>query len=385
MNSASIVVPPEANTWIEISESAIKKNASVFRDLAGKDKILTAVVKANAYGHGLIPISKAVLSAGVNWLAVFSVTEGVKLREAGINAPVLVLGPTPKALIKKAAHYKLKLTVASFAVAKEIAVHPSRFQISVHLKVETGTNRQGLLQSELNEACNLLATAQVPIEGIYSHFADIEDTTNHVFAQKQLKKFNVILASLRNQGHKLLVPHAACTAATILFPDTYFSMVRVGVGMYGLWPSKETRVSAGSLARNRLGLQPVMTWKTRIAQIKTVPVKEFVGYGRTFRATRTTQVAVLPVGYSDGYDRSLSNSAYTLVRGTRAPVIGRVCMNFTMIDVTDVPDVLPNDEVVLLGQQGEEQLFAEDLAELSGTINYEIVTRAAPGAPRILV
>ena len=172
---------------------------------------------------------------------------------------------------------------------------------------------------------------------------------------------------------------------TILFESTYYDMVRAGIAAYGLWPSRETLVSAKSLGRNALDLSPVLTWKTRIADIKTVEAGEFVGYGRTFRTTRPSRIALLPVGYADGYDRRLSNASHVLVGGTRAPVRGRVCMNLVMVDVTDIENAAPGDEVVLLGSQGEETVSAEDLARQVGTINYEIVTRIAPGAPRIVV
>ncbi|HUT79118.1 MAG TPA: alanine racemase, partial [Polyangia bacterium] len=256
--------------------------------------------------------------------------------------------------------------------------------VRVHLKLETGTNRQGLRGRELAEAANVLRGAGVEIEGAYTHFADIEDTTDHAFAQQQLARFEELLGVLAGLGARPPLAHTACSAAAILFPETRFQLVRVGIGLYGLWPSKETRVSAAERGRNRLGLKPVMTWKTRIAQIKDVPVGEYVGYGRTFRATRPTRVAVLPVGYADGYPRALSGAAHVLAGGVRAPVLGRICMNMTMVDVTDVIAVA-GDEVVLLGRQGDEVIAAEDLARIAGTINYEIVTRAAPGAPRIPV
>jgi len=190
---------------------------------------------------------------------------------------------------------------------------------------------------------------------------------------------------LREQGVEIELPHAACSAATILFPSTYFRLVRVGIALFGLWPSRETLVSAQSLGRNALTLRPVMTLKTRIAQVKTLAPGEYVGYGRTFKTTRQTRIAVLPVGYADGYDRKLSNAANVIVHGIRAPVRGRVCMNLTMVDVTDVPAAAAGDEVVLLGTGGDETVSADDLARLAGTINYEIVTRLAPNAPRIVV
>jgi alanine racemase len=344
-----------------------------------------AVVKSNAYGHGMVEVARLALAAGADWLGVFSADEGLALRERGIEAPILVFGPTPEAAMETAILRDLRLTIASVAAAKALARCPSAAKARAHLKIETGTNRQGMLAGELGGAIRGLARAGVRIEGAYTHFADIEDTTEHAFAEKQKARFDEVLAQLAADGVEVELPHAACTAAAILFPETHHGLVRMGIGLYGLWPSKETRVSANALGRNRIDLRPVMTWKTRIAQIKAVTAGDFVGYGRTFRSTRSTLLAVLPIGYADGYDRSLSNSAFAIVRGVRAPVLGRVCMNMTMLDVSDVPNAAEGDEVVLLGAQGDERVTAEDLARLASTINYEIVTRAAPYAPRVVV
>jgi alanine racemase len=375
----------DANTWIEVSAGAVANNVAVFREMAGPSRALMAVVKSNAYGHGMLEVAEIALGAGANWLGVFSAVEGLALRDRGVTAPILVFGPVPEAALDRALAAGLRLTAASPAAAAAIAARPAARGARVHVKVETGTNRQGMLAGELPAAIRLLTAAGAVVEGAYTHFADIEDTTEHTFAEKQKARFCEVLDALRASGVDVPMPHTACTAATILFPETHHALVRAGIGLYGLWPSKETNVSANALGRNRIGLKPAMTWKTRIAQIKCVVAGDYVGYGRTFRTTRSTLLAVLPVGYADGYDRGLSNAARTIVRGVRAPVVGRVCMNMTMIDVSDVPGATEGDEVVLLGAQGDESVTAEDLARLAGTINYEIVTRAAPGSPRIVV
>jgi alanine racemase len=342
-------------------------------------------VKSNAYGHGMLEVAEIALRSGAEWLGVFSADEGLALRDRGVTAPILVFGPVSEAALDRAIAAKLALTAASPKAAAAIAARPAAREARVHLKVETGTNRQGMLAGELPAAIRILEGSGALVEGAYTHFADIEDTTEHAFAEKQKARFREVLDQLRASGVEVAMPHTACTAAAILFPETHYALVRAGIGVYGLWPSKETNVSANALGRNRLGLRPAMTWKTRIVQIKCVVAGDYVGYGRTFRSTRSTLLAVLPVGYADGYDRSLSNGARTIVRGVRAPVVGRVCMNMMMIDVSDVPGAAEGDEVVLLGSQGDESVTAEDLARLAGTINYEIVTRAAPGSPRIVV
>ncbi len=372
----------QANNWIELSSSALLHNATLFRRLIGRDLALMAVVKANAYGHGMLPVAKTIEESCADWFGVFTAAEGLALREAGITVPILVLGATSREQIDGAVEAGLRLSIMSTRGVKDLLDHPSCARVPVHLKLETGTNRQGLVGAQLPQAVSLLAGGGVAIEGAYTHFADIEDTTDHTFAAGQIDRFGALLEQM---DVTVPIPHTACTAATILFSNTHFRMVRVGIGLFGLWPSKETQVSAAALERNDLDLRPVMTWKTRIAQIKDVSTGEYVGYGRTFRATRPTRIAVLPVGYADGYDRKLSGGAHTLVLGTRAPVVGRICMNLTMVDVTDVAQARAGDEVVLLGSVGDESVSAEDLARLADTINYEIVTRAAPGSPRILV
>jgi alanine racemase len=374
-----------AHTWIELDGAAIDNNVAVFRELTGDRAVLTAVVKADAYGHGMLQVATRALAAGAEWLGVFDAAEGLALRGAGIDAPVIVLGPTGESQLDDALAAGFRITVASVEAAQRLGARAGAAAARAHVKVETGTNRQGIEPQELPAVIERLGAAGVAIEGLSTHFADIEDTTDHTFAEQQLGRFEACLARAAELGCEIALPHTACTAATILFDRTHFGLVRVGIGLYGLWPSRETLVSANALGRNRLGLRPVMTWKTRIAQVKPLAAGSFVGYGRTYRATRGSRLAVLPVGYADGYDRRLSGAAHVLIRGLRAPVVGRVCMNMTMVDVTDVEGAAAGDEVVLLGRQGDDAVTAEDLARLVGTINYEIVTRAAPGAPRIVI
>ena len=238
------------------------------------------------------------------------------------------------------------------------------------------------------------------LEGISTHYANIEDTLNPEYAQTQLKRFKDGVKIIKKTGLEPKIIHTACTAAAILYPETHFDMLRIGIGLYGLWPSRETYISALLGSRPLPKLIPVLTWKTRVAQIKTIPEGSYVGYGCTYRTTRKTRLAVLPVGYADGYDRSLGNKAHVLIRGKRAKVLGRVCMNLTMVDVTDIKGVRLEDEVVLIGRStenksnkiginsectGEESITAEMLAEWAGTINYEIVTRISPYLERRVV
>lgn len=371
-------------SWIEVRAAALEHNVRVFRRLIGPGRLLGVVVKGNAYGHGMIPVARAVLAAGADWLDVFGIEEAFALRAAGITAPILVLGPTRPDDLARAAGEDVCVTVAD-PVAAASARALETGLLRVHLKLETGTHRQGLQAGDFGVLAALAAAPHVRIEGAYTHFADIEDTTDHRFALSQLASFEQQLAELARSGIRPAIRHTACTAALLLLPATHFEMARVGIGAYGLWPSRETRVSLRERASEALELAPVMAWKTRVTQVKAVAAGASVGYGRTYKTTRASRLAVLPVGYANGYDRHLSNRAHVLVRGQRAAVRGRVMMNMTLVDVTDVEGASVGDEVVLLGAQGAESISADDLAAWQGTINYEVVTRVDPFAARILV
>lgn len=372
-------------SWIEIDTRAIASNIRAFKELLPADTRLMAVVKGEAYGHGMVPVAMAALRAGADWLGVFHLGEAEELRSAGILAPVLLLGYVPFADMGRAAELNLRLTVsspASIEAAGRAAASLGR-RLRLHLKVETGTHRLGINPDALDDALGRIhAQASLVLEGVHTHYANIEDTTEHDYARGQQEQFSALLARIRDQGFEVPYPHTACTAAAILFPPTYHAMVRVGIGMYGLWPSKETLLSARMAGREPLALQPAMTWKTRVVQVKDVPAGSYVGYGCTYRTTRPSRLAVLPVGYANGYDRLLSNRGHVLIKGVRAPIRGRVCMNLTMVDVSDIPGVELEEEVVLLGQQGDERITAEQMAGWAQTINYEVVTRADPYAQR---
>ena len=373
--------------WIEINSTALIHNIHQFRRLIGKDRKLLATVKANAYGHGLPEVAAIALRAGADWLGVHSIEEGVFLRKEKVDCPILVLGYVSLDDLGRAVKHDLRLTVYNPETIErliELSPHLGE-KIRLHLKVETGTHRQGILEEDiLSLVAKIQEHPDMILEGMSSHFANIEDTTDHSYARRQLDKFSSISQKLEQQGIAVPIKHIACTAATILFPETYFNMIRIGIGMYGLWPSKETYLSCILQNREPIRLRPVLAWKTRIAQIKDIPKGSYVGYGCTFRTTRKTRLAVLPLGYFDGYSRNFSNVAFVLIKGQRAPVRGRVAMDFIMTDVTDIPDAKIEDEVVLMGEDGGERITADDLAALAGTINYEIVARLNPLIPRIV-
>lgn len=365
-------------TWIEISRSALKHNIKQFKQLIGPDILLSCCVKGNAYGHGLIESARIMINSGVDWLSVNALYEARELRETGVTAPIYIMGYVPLEDLHEIPDLDARLVVYNMETLKRL--EEIGREIKVHLKLETGNNRQGIRDEDLPAVKNFLANTKfVQLEGATTHFANIEDTLDHSFAMSQLEKFNEMTADL-----DIKIKHCANSAATILFKKTHFDMVRVGIGVYGMWPSPETRVSVERETNREIELKPVITWKTIIAQVKNVPSGEYIGYGCTCRVNRDSRVAVLPVGYYDGYDRSLSGRAHVLIHGKRAPLLGRVCMNMIMVDVTDIPESKLEDEATLLGRQGEEKITAEQMGEWASTINYEITTRINERIPRVL-
>ena len=373
--------------WVELDARAIHWNVTQFRRRLGPDILLGAVVKSNAYGHGMLEVAGLACEAGADWLCVNNVAEGVRLRKAGHRTKILVMGYVPVDQLEPVVEHHLRPVVYNPETVDQLdRLASDDDPVGIHLKVETGTHRQGIAETDvLPLAQRVQRSPRLTLEGISTHFANIEDSTDHSFAQAQIATFSRISETLGAAGMPVLLRHAACSAATLLFTRTHLDLARVGISLYGLWPSKETYVSCLERGKPTLDLHPALAWKTRIAQVKTVEEGAFVGYGCTYRVTRRSRIAVLPVGYHEGYDRGLSGVAHVLVRGRRAPVRGRICMNMCMVDVTDVPGAGLEDEVVLLGRQGDERVSAEQLAEWCGTISYEIVCRIHPSLTRVIV
>ncbi|PIR55191.1 alanine racemase [Candidatus Peregrinibacteria bacterium CG10_big_fil_rev_8_21_14_0_10_36_19] len=368
-------------TWVEVSKEALRHNIGEFRKIVGKDVILCPCVKANAYGHGLIETGKVFLESGADWLAVNSLYEAVSLREAKVSSPIYVLGYVPLADLAMVCELDLRIVVYDKETVEELGKIGK--PVKIHLKIETGNNRQGILMDDLLDFAGFVSEfSNIEIEGVATHFANVEDTTDHSYAEKQLEKFNTAIERLEDAGFKIKLKHCANSAATILFRETHFNMVRPGIAAYGMWPSKETYISYLKDGGEGFKLMPAFTWKTRIAQIKTVAAGEYIGYGCTYKTGSEARLAILPIGYYDGYDRCV-HGAYVLIRGKRAYVRGRVCMNIIMVDVSDIDGVELEDEVVLIGRDGEEFISAEDFGNFAGTINYEVTTRVNDRIKRI--
>lgn len=373
-------------TWVEINKNNLLHNLEQIRKLVGDGVKIMGVVKANAYGHGLVGVAQAI-SDKVDWFGVDSLSEALKLREIGTKKPILVLGYTELKDLKEAVKNNISLTVCNKETIEKlgkIPIHNPNLNPKIHIKIETGTARQGVLEKDILDFVKFVKQyPSIEIQGISTHYANIEDTTDSSFAMAQLEIFSRVSEVLKKEDVVVPLRHTACSAATILFPETRFDMVRLGISMYGLWSSKETMAAAKNKNVD-LSLKPVLSWKTIVAQVKSVKSGTSVGYGLTERVSRDSKVAILPIGYWDGYDRKLSSVGSVLIHRKRCKVLGRVCMNMIVVDVTDLPKIELEDEVILLGRRGREEVSAEDLAQKIGTINYEVVTRINPLIPRII-
>jgi len=392
----NVDIDPSLLGWCEVSRGALAANVRELRRRVGPDVRLGVVVKSDAYGHGLVPAAETFVAAGADWLVVNALHEATRLRAAGLSAPIYVAGAVPPAAAAAVVAADVRVVAYDAALVDVLAAagRAAGRAVPLHIKVETGNHRQGLtIADAVALGHHIASTPGVVLEGLATHYADIEDTTDHRFAMAQLDTFAAAAAAFAEAGLDVPIHHSANSAATILWGRTHGELVRAGLASYGLWPSAETHAVAVALEqRERDGrggfmptLTPALAWKARLVQVKDVPVGGYVSYGRTFRATYPMRVAVVPVGYYEGYDRRLSNLGHALVRGVRAPIRGRVAMNMTMLDVTHIPDVRVGDVATLLGPDGDERVSAEDLAGWMGTINYEVVSRIHPSVPRVFV
>ncbi len=373
-------------TWVEVSKSALENNIREIKKVLANGQIFCPCVKANAYGHGLVETAKIFLNAGADWLGVNSIYEGRALREAGICSGIYVLGYIPLDKLEEAVDLDLRFVaynVESLKVLGQIfkakAARPK-----IHIKIETGNNRQGVMIEDLVSFANLATENNIEIEGLTTHFANVEDTTDHSYAKKQFDKFIAAIKLLSDVGINPPIKHCSNSAAAMLFKNVQLDMVRPGIACYGMWPSNETFLSVLRETENKINLKPAFSWKSKIAQIKEIPSGEYIGYGCTYRTSHKTRLAIIPVGYYDGYDRA-AGSGYVLINGKRAQIRGRICMNIIMVEVTDIPEAKLEDEVVLIGKSALDSISSEQFAGFAGTINYEITTRVNERIPRIFV
>jgi len=378
-------------TWAEVDLNAYAHNIMELRRIAGKASRLMPVVKADGYGHGAIEITREALKNGAEHLGVARINEAVQLRKAGIEAPILIFGYTPPDLAQTLIEYDLTQTVYATAAASalsELAARQRR-KIKVHIKVDSGMGRLGLvfnppaagnpsdgpLPSAVQEVLAISRLPGLAVEGLFTHFATA-DSADKSYADRQLEIFLDVVNHLRRAGLEPPIKHAANSAALIDMPDSHLDMVRPGIATYGLYPSDEVNHS-------HVALKPVMTLKSRIIHLKKVPAGFNISYGISYQTKKPTKIATVPVGYADGFSRLLSNRGHMLVHEQKVPIVGRVCMDLTMLDVGSVPGVGIEDEVVVFGRQGNHAITADEVAANLNTINYEIVSTITGRVARV--
>ncbi len=364
-------------TYATVNLAALAHNLSCITGYLSPSCKVLAIVKANAYGHGAITIAQALARQGVERFAVASLDEGIELRQAGLNAPILILGALFEEQITDLVAHRLTPVVSDGrilpALAKAVRAHPAPYQI--HLKVETGMGRLGLSMDELPAILDdQILRSPLQIEGVMTHLADA-DGEDSAFTERQLGAFHAMLEQVRLRGLTIPLVHAANSAAIVRFPEAHFSLVRPGIMLYG-YHTLPASVHAPAL-------KPVLSLRTTIAQLRTIPQGGTVSYNRTFVAKRPARIAVLPIGYADGYSRQLSNRGFVLIQGKRTPIVGLVCMDMIMVDVTDLPSVQIGETVTLIGQQGTESIGADEVAGLIGTIPYEVLCGIGSRVPRL--
>ncbi|MBI2303510.1 MAG: alanine racemase [Chloroflexi bacterium] len=359
--------------WAEVDLDAIQHNVRELRRCIGPRPEMLAVVKANAYGHGAVPVAETVLAAGAQRLGVFCADEGVQLRQAGIGVPIHVLGYTPPWEAEKVVRHRLTPTVNSRQLALALARFAAKegAPLPVHLKVDTGLSRFGLPPQEVEDFARFVAAlSSLETEGLFTHFATA-DEADKAFTRKQFAAFLTVAQRLPPIPFR----HVANSATTMDLPEMALDMVRPGIAIYGAYPSPEVGRS--------LSLKPALALKSRIARLHRLAPGEGVSYGLTWVAQQPTHIALITIGYADGLPRCLSNRGAVLLRGQRAPIIGRICMDQCVVDVTHIPDVSLNDPVVVIGRQGEAEITADEVASLAGTISYEILCGISARVPRV--
>lgn len=355
-------------TWTEVNLDAIAQNVRNIKKLIGEKKELMAVVKGNAYGHDILEISSVVLKNGASRLAVARLEEGIFLRKAGIVVPILILGLTLKQQAELLVSYNITPAVCEYEMIEKLSESTIKEgkAVKVHLKVDTGMGRIGILSHDiLRFIKKIRALKNVEIEGIFTHFS-VADEKNKTYTEEQFKKFMGVLTLLEKEGIRIPIKHVGNSATLLDLPHMWLDLVRPGISIYGLYPSTEVQKT--------IKLIPAHSFRTRIVFLKELSAGEYISYGRTYTTIKKrTKVASLPVGYADGYNRLLSNQGEVLITGRRFPIIGRICMDQCMVDVSSLLEVKIGDEVVLWGRQGEEEITVEEISEKIGTINYEIV------------
>ena len=374
-------------TWAEISLNAIEHNYNVIRDKVADDTKVCCVIKADGYGHGAVELSQIYEKLGADFFAVSNIDEGIEIRKSGSKLPIVILGYTPVSEAKNLAAYNISQAVFSLEYAKELSEKCVEEDCicKMHIKVDSGMSRIGFMCQEfprdeysIEEICEACCLPNLEVEGLFTHFCvSDEDAEGREFTNKQYENFIHVRDSLKKRGVDISVVHCSNSGAIEDYPETCCDMVRAGIILYGLAPS--------SKLADRLDLVPAMTLKTVVAFVKEVQKGATISYGRTFTADRKMKIATVPIGYADGFIRQNAKDGYMMVNGKKAKIVGRICMDQTMLDVTNIEDVKTGDEVVVFGTGENGEPTADSLAENTGTINYETVCLVGKRVPRIYI
>lgn len=374
-------------TWAEISLNAIEHNYNVIRNKVADDTKVCCVIKADGYGHGAVELSQIYEKLGADFFAVSNIDEGIEIRKSGSKLPIVILGYTPVSEAENLAEYDISQAVFSLEYAKELSEKCVEEDCicKMHIKVDSGMSRIGFMCQEfprdeysIEEICETCCLPNLEVEGLFTHFCvSDEDAEGREFTNKQYENFIHVRDSLKKRGVDISVVHCSNSGAIEDYPETCCDMVRAGIILYGLAPS--------SKLVDRLDLVPAMTLKTVVAFVKEVQKGATISYGRTFTADRKMKIATVPIGYADGFIRQNAKDGYMMVNGKKAKIVGRICMDQTMLDVTDIEDVKTGDEVVVFGTGENGEPTADSLAENTGTINYETVCLVGKRVPRIYI
>jgi len=372
-----MIINKSKRTWVEISEKNLVANFNTLSKISGSGTKKMSVVKSNAYGHDIVECAKILEKAGSDFLAVDSFEEALLLRENKIKKPILVFGYTHKDDFEKASQENISLTISNIQSLKDAVKIDSK--IKIHIKADTGLHRQGFLEDEIDQVKDiLLKNKNITPEGLYTHLAGAESNKFKKYTEKQISNFNKWIDGL-SEINSSIITHCAASAASLVYPESRFGMVRFGISLYGLWPSEEIKESVPDI-----NLKPVLKWNAILSEFKKVKKGEPVGYNCSEKLSRDSVIGIVPVGYWHGYPRHASKKSFVLINGERAKVLGKVSMDMIIVDLTKIKNPKQNDTVTLVGKNKNEEVTAEELADHCDTINYEIVTRINSEIKRVL-
>lgn len=366
--------------WAEVNLDNIAHNMREIRRIAASKEII-AVIKADAYGHSALDVAPVLLENGATRFAVAVVTEAIELRKTVADAPIMILGYTPVDFVKELIENNIEITAYSYDYVEAVSKEAEKYgkKVKIHIAVDTGMGRIGFLPdgNSINDVYKISKLSNILIEGVFSHFST-SDEQDKGYTMYQLQKFNWFCEELVKKGVSFNLRHIANSGAIIDMPEVHMDAVRPGILLYGYYPSNE-------VDKSKINLKPAMTLKASVINIKKLPAGEYISYGRTYKTERESIIATLPIGYADGYTRLLFNKGKVIIKGRFAPIVGRICMDMCMVDVTDIDDVKVGDEAIIMGEENGIKYNADDIADHIGTINYEILCAVSKRVPRVFV